>query len=292
MTGALATTPLVPHGHTLLLRRVMSSTRSRWALFVLAVLLAAIIIGPAIRDVDPTTLDFANTAAKPSLAHPLGTDESGRDTLARLLSGGRVSLSVGLAAVFCSLFAGISLGALAGYRRGPVDTVVMRFTDAMLSIPTLFLVITALTFLGATTPGLIVAIGATSWMGIARLVRGEMLSLREQPFVEASRALGAPGRRIVWRHVLPHIGPSIVINATLGIGTAILTESALSFLGLGVQPPAASWGNMLSGAQNYLTSAPRLALYPGAFIVVTVVAINVLGDVLRDALDPAGSSVA
>jgi peptide/nickel transport system permease protein len=232
-------------------------------------------------------LDLGNAGAKPSSAHPLGTDESGRDVLARLLSGGRVSLAVGLAAVGCSLLVGISLGALAGHRRGAIDTIVMRFTDAMLSIPTIFLVIAALTFLGATTPGLVLAIGATSWMGIARLVRGEMLSLREQPFVEASRALGAPGSRIVWRHVLPHVGPSIITNATLGIGTAILTESALSFLGLGVQPPAASWGNMLSGAQNYLASAPRLALYPGAFIVVTVVAINVLGDALRGSLDTA-----
>ncbi len=278
--------------HVPLFRRVTSSTRSRGALLLLAVLLAAIVIGPAIRRVDPNALDLGNAAATLSSAHPLGTDESGRDVLARLLSGGRISLSVGLASVVCSLFVGISLGALAGHRRGPVDTVVMRFTDAMLSIPTIFMVIAALTFVGATTSGLIVAIGATSWMGIARLVRGEMLTLREQLFVEASRALGAPGGRIVWRHVFPHVVPSIIINATLGIGTAILTESALSFLGLGVQPPAASWGNMLSGAQNYLTSAPRLALYPGACIVATVVAINVLGDVLREALDPAGSSVA
>ena len=290
MTGVLP--PVSAAGrHVSLFRRVTAPMRSRWAILALTILLAGIIAGPAIRHVDPDALDLGNAAAMPSAAHPFGTDESGRDVLARLLYGGRVSLSVGLAAVYCSLLVGVSLGALAGYRRGAIDTVVMRFTDAMLSIPTIFLVIAALTFLGATTTGLVVAIGATSWMGIARLVRGEMLSLRERPFIEASRALGAPGRRIVWRHVLPHVGPSIIISATLGVGTAILTESALSFLGLGVQPPAASWGNMLSGAQNYLTSAPRLALYPGAFIVITVVAINVLGDVLRGALDPAGRSV-
>lgn len=273
-----------------LVGRVTSSSRARWALVLLAVMLAAIILGPIVRHVDPNSLDLGNAAAPPSSAHPLGTDESGRDVLARLLSGGRVSLSVGLASVLCSLMVGISLGALAGIRRGAMDSAVMRFTDAMLSIPTIFLVIAALTFLGATTVGLVVAIGATSWMGIARLVRGEMLALREQPFVEASRSLGATERRVVWRHILPHVGPSIVINATLGIGTAILTESALSFLGLGVQPPAASWGNMLSGAQNYLTSAPGLAVYPGAFIVLTVVAINVVGDELRDALEPPRSS--
>ena len=279
-----------PGRHPSLVRRVTAPMRSRWAILALAILLAAIVLGPALRQVDPDALDLGNAAAGSSAAHPFGTDESGRDVLARLLSGGRVSLSVGLAAVVCSLLAGLSLGAVAGYRRGAIDTVVMRFTDAMLSMPTIFLVIAALTFLGATTTGLVVAIGATSWMGIARLVRGEMLSLREQPFVEASRALGAPGRRIVWRHVLPHVGPSIIINATLGIGSAILTESTLSFLGLGVQPPAASWGNMLSGAQNYLTSTPRLALYPGVLIVITVVAINVVGDVLRSALDPADRS--
>lgn len=270
----------------------MAPRRARWAILTLSLLLLAIVIGPLVMQVDPNVLDLGDAAAPPSRAHPLGTDESGRDVLARLLSGGRVSLSVGTAAVCCSLLVGISLGALAGFRRGTLDTLVMRLTDAMLSIPTIFMVIAALTFLGATTTGLIVAIGATSWMGITRLVRGEMLTLREQPFVEASRALGATEGRTVWRHVLPHVVPSIIVNATLGIGTAILTESALSFLGLGVQPPAASWGNMLSGAQNYLASAPRLALYPGAFIVTTVVAINVLGDVLREAIEPESSSAA
>ncbi|MFN8582981.1 MAG: ABC transporter permease [Gemmatimonadaceae bacterium] len=265
---------------------MLADVRARWCMVILGALLAAIVLGPELRRVDPTALDLGNAIARPTLAHPLGTDESGRDVLARLLSGGRVSLSVGVAAVACSLLVGISLGALAGYRRGVLDTVIMRFADAMLSIPAIFLVIAALTFLGATTPGLVVAIGATSWMGVARLVRGEMLSLREQLFVEASRALGTSGPRVVWHHVLPHVGPAVIVNATLGIGTAILTESALSFLGLGVQPPAASWGNMLSGAQNYLTSSPRLALIPGLFIVVTVVAVNMLGDVLRDTLEP------
>lgn len=279
--------PTTPSGS---LRRAIASTGARWSLLLLGMMLAAIVFGPVIRPVDPNALDLANAAAPPSVAHPLGTDESGRDVMARLLYGGRVSLAVGLASVVCSLMVGISLGTVAGTHRGTVDAVVMRFTDAMLSIPTIFLVIAALTFLGASTVGLIAAIGATSWMGLARLVRGEMLSLREQPFVEASRALGAPEARVAWRHVLPHVVPSIVITATLGVGTAILTESALSFLGLGVQPPAASWGNMLSGAQNYLASTPRLALFPGLFIVATVVAINVLGDAMRDALDPSGAS--
>lgn len=261
--------------------------RGRWAIVLLLTVILAVALGPIIRPVDPTALDLSNIAASPSPQHPLGTDESGRDVLARLLAGGRVSLSVGCSAVLFSLIFGISLGVAAGYRSGAVDALIMRLTDAMLSLPTIFVVIAALTFLGSTTLGLVLAIGATSWMGIARLVRGEMLSLREQPFVEASRALGAAEARVAWRHMLPHLGPSIVVNATLGIGTAILTESALSFLGLGVQPPAASWGNMLSGAQNYLTSTPRLAVFPGLFIVLTVIAINVLGDRLRDGLEPA-----
>ncbi|MFN8571110.1 MAG: ABC transporter permease [Gemmatimonadaceae bacterium] len=272
-------------------RHMLRDRRAFWCILVLALLLLAIVLGPIVRTIDPARMDLEHVIASPSSQHPFGTDEGGRDVLARLLAGGRVSLSVGLAAVCCSLVVGISLGALAGYLRGATDAVIMRFIDAMLSIPTIFLVIAALTFAGATTVGLVLAIGATSWMGVARLVRGEVLSLREQLFVEASRALGAPGLRVVWRHVLPHVGPSIIVNATLGVGTAILTESALSFLGLGVQPPDASWGNMLSGAQNYLSSAPQLALFPGLFIVLTVVAINVLGDVLRETLEPSPTTI-
>jgi peptide/nickel transport system permease protein len=267
-------------------RRLVGRRDACWALVLLVLLFATVVVGPLLRRVDPELIDLANVAAAPSAKHPLGTDENGRDVLSRLLSGGRVSLSVGLAAVLFSLAVGVSFGALAGYRRGATDAVIMRLTDAMLSIPTIFLVITALTFFGSTITGLVIAIGATSWMGLARLVRGEILSVRELPHVEASRAIGATHSRIVREHILPHLLPSVIVNATLGIGTAILTESALSFLGLGVRPPAASWGNMLSGAQTYIITTPWLAAWPGVAIVLTVIAINVLGDALRDVTDP------
>lgn len=260
--------------------------RARVAGAVLAVLVAAAWLGPAVYRVDPDTLDLAVAGAPPSAAHPLGTDESGRDVLSRLFAGGRVSLTVGFAAVIFSAAIGIALGALAGLGGRRTDAVIMRFTDAMLSIPALFLVIAALTFFGTTVTGLVVAIGATSWMGLARLVRGELLSVREQAFVEAARALGAGPARLFARHALPHLLPSAAVSLTFGIGTAILTESALSFLGFGVQPPTASWGNMLTNAQSYLYTTPWLAIYPGAAILVTVVAVNLLGDALRDAADP------
>lgn len=267
-------------------RALVGERRAAVALVVLIALVAFSAVGPLLHPIDPNVLDLSNAAASPSAAHPLGTDESGRDILARLMHGGRVSLAVGLAAVICSLAVGVSLGAAAGFRRGTTDAVLMRLTDAMLSVPTIFLIITAMTFIGPSVTGLVIAIGMTSWMGLARLVRGEILALREQLYVEASRALGARDLRIVGGHVLPHLVPSIIVNATLGVGTAILTESALSFLGLGIQPPAASWGNMLSGAQNYVYTLPWLAAWPGALIIGTVVAINVLGDVLRDVTDP------
>jgi peptide/nickel transport system permease protein len=267
-------------------QRMLGDRRTRLAALALGVLVALAVLGPIARRTSATQLDLANAGAAPSLAHPFGTDESGRDVLSRVMEGGRVSLSVGVAAVLVSLIAGVMLGALAGYRRGWLDTTIMRLTDAMLSIPSIFIVITALTFFGSSVSSLVIAIGATSWMGLARLVRGELLSLREQPYIEAARALGARGLGLFGRHLLPHLLPSVIVNATLGVGTAILTESALSFLGLGVQPPAASWGNMLSGAQSALYALPWLAVYPGMMILATVVAVNVLGDALRDATEP------
>ncbi len=249
---------------------------------VLVLVALAALVGPFVHRLDPNLLDLGSAGLSPSAGHPLGTDESGRDVLARILVGGRVSLSVGFAAMFVSVVLGTTLGSIAGMRRGWLDTFIMRITDASLSIPTIFVVICVLTFIGTSIPTLVLAIGATSWMGLARLVRGELLSIRELPFTEAAAALGERPLPLFARHLLPHLWPAILVNATLGVGTAILTESALSFLGLGVQPPAASWGNMLSGAQNYMFNYPWLAIYPGAMIVVTVVAINLLGDALSD----------
>ena len=257
--------------------------RVNLAVLTLLVLIVMAVIGPAVYRVDPHTMDLSIIGIGPTAIHPLGTDESGRDLLARLLAGARVSLTVGLLAMVLAVGLGTAIGTVAGFAGGWVDAVLMRLTDASLAVPALFVVILVLTFMGPSVFTLLCAIGATSWMGAARVVRGELRMLREQPFVEAARALGAPRLTIMMRHMLPSIVPTVLVAASVGVPSAILMESALSFLGLGVQPPAASWGNMLSGAQTYLTSYPWLALYPGLLILLTVLSVNTIGDALRNA---------
>lgn len=256
------------------------------SLVVLVVLYAFAFLGPFFNRSDAEAVDLGNQLAGISWTHLLGTDESGRDVMIRLMLGGRVSLAVGTFAVLFSLVVGVSVGGLAGFFLGWVDTLLMRFTDGVLAIPAFFVVLCALTFFGSSLPNIILVIGLTSWMGLARLVRGEILSVRQEVYVEAVRALGAHNYSILLRHVLPQVIPTMIVNGTLGVANAILAESALSFLGVGVQPPAASWGNMLSGAQNYLYNAPCLAIYPGMLILLTVLAFNLIGDGLRDATDP------
>lgn len=254
------------------------------ATLMLVVLFA--FVGPVVRPVDPDVLDLARPLAPSTLAQPLGTDESGRDVLVRLMLGGRISLMVGLFAVLVSVSVGTLVGALAGFYGGWLAGLLMRVTDGILALPAFFLSVLTLTFFGPGLVPLVLVIGLTSWMGLARLVRGEVLKFREEQYVEAARALGSHDSRVLFRHVLPQILPTLIVNASVGISTAILAESALSFLGLGIQPPNASWGNMLSGAQNYFYTAPRLALYPGVLILITVLATNLLGDAVRDATDP------
>lgn len=244
-------------------------------------------VGPLIYNVDSTSLNFAKQFAGPSLENPLGNDEVGRDVLIRLMEGGQVSLAVGTFAVLVAVLIGVVLGALAGYYLRWVDNLLMRLTDGFMAVPTFFIVLCALTFFGPSLTNIILVIGFTSWMGLARLVRGEILAVRQEIYVEAARALGAQDFRIIFRHILPQVTPTIIVNASFGIAGAILLESAISFLGVGVQPPAASWGNMLTNSQNYLYNAPWLALYPGGMILITVLAFNALGDALRDASDPA-----
>lgn len=251
------------------------------AALLLAVLIAASVLGPLLYTVSPDALDLSGAGAAASAQHPLGTDESGRDVLARVLSGGRVTLAVGLLTMVVSLTIGGSLGSVAGFRGGWVEAVIMRLTDSAMAVPTLFVVIAIMAFLGPTVPTLITAIGLTSWMSTARVVRGEASVVRTMPFVEAARAAGCSELSIFRRHLLPHLVPTLLVAASLGVGTAILMESALSFLGLGVQPPQASWGNMLSGAMSYLFSYPWLAMTPGVLILVTVASINALADALR-----------
>lgn len=267
-------------------RRRRARRRAGFAAALLAAVALAAVIGPWLYQADPNVLDFSRAGAPPGAGHPLGTDESGRDVLGRLLAGGRVSLAVGLSAVAGSALLGVSLGALAGLGGRRLDRTIMRLTDAVMAVPALFLIITALAVFGASVTGVVLAIAGTSWMGLARLVRAELLAIREQAWVEAARALGARPLRLMLRHALPHLLPTLMVNVTFGVGTAILMESALSFLGLGIQPPAASWGNMLTNAQSYLYSTPWLAVYPGLAILATVVTVNILGDALRDAAEP------
>lgn len=268
------------------LRKLRRNPVALASFLTLLLIVAFAFLGPLVYRVDPNTIDFARQFARPSSAHPLGTDENGRDVLIRLMLGGRVSLTVGFFAVLVAVALGTFFGGLAGYYRGLIDALIMRVTDGMLAIPAFFVAVMALTFFGTGIAPLVLVIGFTSWMGLARLVRGEILKYREEVSVEAARALGARDGRILARHVLPQVVPTVIVNASVGVSFAILTESALSFLGLGIQPPAASWGNMLSGAQNYIYSSPWLAVYPGALILLTVLAFNLLGDGLRDATDP------
>jgi len=235
---------------------------------------------------DPAAIDVSQSLLPPSLKHPLGTDDLGRGVLLRLLYGARISLLVGFVAVGISCLIGIVLGALAGYYSGWIDTLIMRFVDIMLCFPTFFLILAVIAFLEPSIWNIMIVIGMTSWMGVARLIRAEFLSLRERDFVQAARALGASDLRLIFRHILPNALTPVLVSATLGIAGAILTESALSFLGIGVQPPTPSWGNMLIVGKQTLGSAWWLSVFPGLAILVTVLGYNLLGEGLRDALDP------
>ena len=234
----------------------------------------------------PETMDLLNQFAPPSREHPLGTDESGRDVLARLVHGARTSLAVGLAAMVVAIAVGTALGAAGGFYRGLPETLIMRLTDGMLTVPTFFLALLVLAVFGSNVVNVVLVIGLTGWMVVARVVRAEVLRALPLEFVVASRALGAGETRVLVRHLLPQALPSLIVAATLGVAYAVLTESGLSYLGLGVQPPTPTWGNMLTGAQHYVWKSPSLALYPGAAIMLTVLSYNTLGDALSDTLDP------
>ncbi|OEU52264.1 MAG: peptide ABC transporter permease [Desulfuromonadales bacterium C00003096] len=235
---------------------------------------------------DPGHIDIALRLQAPSFLYPLGTDDLGRDVLARILYGARISLLVGFVAVGIATAIGVVLGALAGYYGRWVDTLIMRFVDIMLCFPSFFLILAVVAFLEPSIWNIMIIIGLTGWMGVARLVRAEFLSLRERDFVLAVRAAGARDSRIIFRHILPNALSPLLVSATLGVAGAILTESALSFLGIGVQPPTPSWGNMLIVGKQTLGSAWWLSAFPGLAILVTVLGYNLLGEGIRDALDP------
>jgi peptide/nickel transport system permease protein len=255
---------------------------------VFAALIALSITYPEISGQQTRGVALRNVFQPPSARHPFGTDELGRDVLTRLLSAGRVSLTIGLVATSISTTLGSVIGFAAGFNGGLIDTVLTRFIEIFLSIPALAVMFVLAKFLGPGLVSIILVLCLFGWMFTARLVRGEVLRLKHLDFIEAARAIGAHNRRIILAHVLPNVLPPIIVAATIQVGQAILAESTISYFGLGIQPPIASWGNMLQNAQEYMWSTPWLALYPGCAILLTVLSINLLGDGLRDALDPSG----
>jgi peptide/nickel transport system permease protein len=258
------------------------------SLVVMILVVTGVIFGPMLISYDPERIDFKAKSQPPTLAHPMGTDELGRDQLVRVLDGGRVSLAVALAAVTVAISVGVAVGAVAGFAGGYVDNLLMRVVDVFYSIPGLFVLILLVTLLGPGFWTIVVALGILRWMGTARLVRASFLSLKEKEFVEAARAIGAQRGRVVVRHILPNALSPIIVSATLGIAGAILTESALSFLGLGFQPPQATWGRMLEEAQRAVVNDGHWwrGFFPGLMIFITVLSVNYIGDGLRDAVDP------
>ncbi|MGA2393593.1 MAG: ABC transporter permease [Candidatus Lustribacter sp.] len=278
-------------------RRFRKHKVALFGAIVLALMALFAALGHAVYPVDPNAIDQVNWTGYPLApgvaGHVLGTDENGRDLLARLMAGAQISLTVAISAVVMQVAIGSVLGALAGYYGGWVDFTLMRFTDVVLSIPLLPLLLVLTAIVSATSNKaslsfvvIIVLIGGLTWPPTARLVRASFLSLREREFTEAARAIGGGDMRIIFRHLLPNAVAPIIVQATLSVANVILTESVLSFLGFGIQPPQASWGNMLANAQSNITIAPWVAIFPGLCILITSLSINYLGDGLRDALDP------
>ena len=252
---------------------------------VLAVLCVSAIAAP-LSPYDANRTNMAERFQPPSLVHPMGTDDLGRDEATRVMLGGRLSLSVGLLAVALSVMVGTLVGAFAGYFGGVVDSLLMRLTEMFIAFPPLFILILLAALFGTSVWTIVLVVGLLRWMLVARLVRAAYLQLKQLEFVTAGRALGATTPQLMWRHILPNAVSPLIVAATLGVAGAILTESTLSFLGLGIQLPTATWGNMLRAAQTNMTTAPWLAVFPGLFIFLTILSINYVGDGLRDALDP------
>lgn len=253
---------------------------------VVALLIATALLAPFIAPYDPMTIDVHKVLSPPSFSHPFGTDDLGRDVLSRMIWGSRVSLKVGFVAIGLALIIGISIGALAGFYGGKIDAILMRFVDIMLAFPVFFLILAVIAILEPGIFTIMVVIGLTGWMDVARLIRAEFLTLKERDFVVAANAVGAGNMRLIFRHILPNALSPVFVAATFGIAGAILTESGLSFLGLGVQPPNPSWGNILTSGKDNIEVAWWLSVFPGLAILITVLSYNLMGEGLRDALDP------
>ncbi|MCG2625385.1 ABC transporter permease [Bradyrhizobium sp. WYCCWR 13023] len=267
-------------------RRLFKRKAAVAGLLVLIVFILLALLAPLIVPYDPIATSWSLVRKPPTAAHWFGTDELGRDILSRVIYGARASLLAGLISVAIALGTGVPLGLLSGYRGGFVDALISRITDAMLACPFLILAIALAAFLGPSLGNAMIAIGISATPVFIRLTRGQVLSVKAEDYVEAARALGNPDWRIAVSHILPNILPALLVQATLSIAAAIIAEAALSFLGLGQQPPSPSWGSMLNAAQRFLTQAPWMAIWPGLAIFLVVLSLNLLGDGLRDALDP------
>jgi peptide/nickel transport system permease protein len=267
-------------------KKALSNPLALAGFIIIVLIFVLAMLAPFIAPYDPNEINVKAILLGPSMQHWMGTDGLGRDVLSRMLHGGRISLLVGLVAVGISTLIGILLGAIAGFYRGWVDVVIMRLVDVMLSIPSFFLILAVIAFLTPSIINIMIVIGLTSWMGVTRLVRAEFLSLCEREYVMASRTLGARDYRLIFKHLLPNSLTPIIVSAVLGVAGAVLMESGLSFLGLGVQAPQASWGNILTDGKEYIQFAWWLSLFPGLAILITVLGYNLLGEGLRDALDP------
>ena len=283
---SLSETPIAASPSRLALQSLMRRPGALFGGLVLLAVAGLALLAPWVAPYDPLATSWSLVRKAPSAAHWFGTDEVGRDLLSRVIWGGRASLSAGVIAVAIAVGVGVPVGMLAGYLGGWVDAIISRLTDAMLAIPFLILAIALAAFLGPSLGNAMIAIGITATPIFVRLARGQVLAARAEDYVEAARAVGNPPARILMRHILPNILPPVLVQATLAVAAAIIAEASLSFLGLGQQPPAPSWGSMLNTAQRFLTQAPWMAIFPGLAIFLTVLAFNLFGDALRDALDP------
>jgi len=267
-------------------RRLMRNKLAMGGLVIIGLLLLVAVFADFLAPYDPTRLFPGTSYAPPSAAHWLGTDDVGRDVLSRLIHGARVSLAVGIFAQLIILTIGVTIGGIAGFFGSRVDNYLMRFTDVFYAFPDLLFVIIITAALGASFVNILIAIGLVNWTDLARLVRGQLMTLREREFVSAARSLGAPSGRIIMQHLLPNAAGPIIVRVTYGVPQAIFTEAVLSFIGLGVRPPMASWGTMIERGNQAIFSAPHMVLFPAVTIALTMLAFNFLGDGLRDALDP------
>ena len=267
-------------------RRLKQRRSAMFGLVVIVTLILVAILAPLVAPFDPTQQSWNLVRKPPSLKNWFGTDESGRDLFSRVVFGARASLLAGVVSISIALGLGVPVGLIAGYRGGFVDALISRLTDAMLACPNLILAIALAAFLGPSLTNAMIAIGITATPVFVRLTRGQVLVVKSEDYVEAARSVGNPAWRVAVKHILPNILPALLVQATLSIAAAIIAEASLSFLGLGQQPPAPSWGSMLNTAQRFLTNAPWMAIFPGVAIFLSVLSFNLLGDGLRDALDP------